>query len=113
MNCTSPNALVKIFANCNDISMCLMLIILLATNDLKWWYFRTICVACGLIQGCVKHIDVTFMSLNTVQWVVGTLLVNYNISCSSLSKPIRGVTSLSDCDSVIYYGSDVERLTSV
>ena len=100
-------------AICNFVSTYRTEIVLLRTNERKWWYFNAICLVRDLIFGTLTRSMHPLLSSKTVQWTVGMVQEKVKTGCNSCRSPIRGMTSRSDCDRAMYSLSVVERAISV
>ena len=94
---------VNMSAFCSKVSIGLIRTVLLATNCLKWWYFKAICLVRGVNLGLSATLIQLRLSSQTVQ---KNLSLDFFTGRKDLISPMRlmnGSTSHMDIDKAMYF----------
>ena len=106
---------VKMSASCSVVRTDWIVIIFRLTYSRKWWYLMLMCLVRGRIFGACASSSAPELSSNSVQWIVGFVMMfsQSNLSLNSSMSLIIGMVSRSAELKLIYSLSVVERATSV
>ncbi len=112
VNFCNGSGLVNISVNWLSVEIHLIWIWPLRTCSLKWWYLIAIWRVLGHMVGADMKSTHPLLSLNTVEWVLATVMESWQMELSSCIMGRIGIKSWREVESKIYSASVVDNAIS-